>query len=149
MLFRSVNEDRKPGNDGDWKPADMPRGLLKTRQVGIDLETEDKEKTFSEGFSSTLTWKDADNETNTASESFATDGSIYRGSSSKTLSDDFRFQIQNNLNVRKLHLNSFTWLSYNNGNSFSESRDSTFATTLTNRRYTIGRNKNRSIDISQ
>lgn len=147
--INNVNEDRKPGNDGDWKPADMPRGLLKTRQVGVDLETEDKEKTFNEGFSSTLTWKDADNETSTASESFATDGSIYRGSSSKTLSDDFRFQMQNRLNVRKLHLHSFTWLSYNNGNSFSESRDSTFATTLTNRRYSIGRNKNRSIDISQ
>lgn len=83
--INNVNEDRKPGNDGEWKPADMPRGLLKTRQVGIDLDTEDKEKTFNNRFSSTLTWRDADNRTNTASENFASDGSIYRGSSSKTL----------------------------------------------------------------
>lgn len=147
--INNVNEDRKPGSDGEWKPSDMPRGLLKTRQAGVDLDTEDKEKTFSERFSSTLTWKDADNETSTASESFATDGSIYRGSSSKTLSDDFRFNLQNQFSLRKLRLNSFTWLNYTNGNSMSESRDSTFTTTLTNRRYSLGSNRYRSININQ
>lgn len=147
--INNVNEDRKPGNDGEWKPADMPRGLLKTRQVGIDLDTEDKEKTFNNRFSSTLTWRDADNRTNTASENFASDGSIYRGSSSKTLSDNFQFQIQNQLSLRKLHLHSFTWLNYTDGTSISESTDSTFAATLTNRRYSLGSGRNRSININQ
>lgn len=57
--------------------------------------------------------------------------------------------MQNQLRLRKLGIHSYTWLSYTNGNSFSESMDSTFTTTLTNRRYSIGLNKNRSININQ
>ena len=123
----NVNEDRKPGYEGDWTPANQPQGLRSTKQVGLNLTTEDQDKNWEESFNATFTWSDADDQTRTDGERFADSGSIFSGSESWSRQKDFRFSAENDVTLNapiKLRLN--TSLDYSNGNRTSESSDSTW-----------------------
>ena len=150
----NVNEDRKPGYEGDWTPANQPQGLRSTKQAGLDLTTEDKDKKVEERFDATLTWSDADDQTRTSSERFADGGSIFSGSESWSRQKDFRFSAENGVTLNapiKLRMN--TRLDYSNGNRTSESADSTWrgaslAEGGLNRTRNEGLNKYRSLNFS-
>ena len=126
----NVNEDRKPGYEGDWTPANQPQGLRSTKQAGLNLTTEDQDKNWEESFNTTFTWSDADDHTRTSSERFADDGSIFSGSESWSRQKDFRFSAENEfmLNV-PIKLRLSTSIDYSNGNRTSESADSTWLET--------------------
>lgn len=145
--LNNINEDRKPGSDGGWKPSNMPRGLLKTRMAGVNINTEDREKTVKDMFTATLTWKDADNRQSSATETFASAGSIFGGSSSARLGDDFQLRADNQFQLPELGLSINSGIEYNDGRSTSWSRDSTFTTTLINSSYSLGSSLNRNIHI--
>ena len=123
----NVNEDRKPGYEGDWTPANQPQGLRSTKQAGLNLTTEDQDKNWEESFNTTFTWSDADDHTRTSSERFADDGSIFSGSESWSRQKDFRFSAENEfmLNV-PIKLRLSTSIDYSNGDRTSESNDSTW-----------------------
>ena len=123
----NINEDRKPGYEGDWTPANQPQGLRSTKQAGLNLTTEDQDKNWEESFNTTFTWSDADDHTRTSSERFADDGSIFSGSESWSRQKDFRFSAENEfmLNV-PIKLRLSTSIDYSNGDRTSESSDSTW-----------------------
>ena len=142
----NVNEDRKPGYEGDWTPANQPQGLRSTKQVGLNLTTEDKDKKVEERFDATLTWSDADDQTRTAGERFADSGNIFSGSESWSRQKDFRFNANNYLILNapiKLRINNN--VSYSNGNRSSESNDSTWQSSLINRTHNSSLNKYRTV----
>ena len=126
----NINEDRKPGYEGDWTPANQPQGLRSTKQAGLNLTTENQDKNWEESFNTTFTWSDADDHTRTSSERFADDGSIFSGSESWSRQKDFRFSAENEfmLNV-PIKLRLSTSIDYSNGDRTSESADSTWLET--------------------
>ncbi|MBO4315744.1 MAG: hypothetical protein J5867_07275, partial [Prevotella sp.] len=145
----NVNEDRKPGYEGDWRPANQPQGLRSTKQVGLNLTTEDQDKKIEENFNTTLTWSDADDQTRTSGERFATDGSIFSGSESWSRQKDFRFSANNELVINvPIKLRMGTNVNYSNGNRTSESSDSTWRSGLINRTNNLGFNKYRTINLN-
>ena len=145
----NVNEDRKPGYEGDWSPANQPQGLRSTKQVGLNLTTEDQDKKIEENFSTTLTWSDADDQTRTSGERFATDGNIFSGSETWNRQKDFRFSANNELVINvPIKLRMGTNVNYSNGNRTSESSDSTWRSGLINRTNNLGFNKYRTINLN-
>lgn len=123
--MNNVNENRSPGSDGNWQPANMPRGLLTTRQTGMTLQTEDKDKNVRDNFNTTLTWSDADNASRTALETFSTGGSIFGRSSSFSRNRGFFLNGSNTLRMNKIHLFMLTRFYYNTSDASSSANDST------------------------
>ena len=145
----NVNETRRPGGEGEWSPSNMPQGLRKTRQAGIDINTEDKDKNIEEELSATLEWSDADDWSRTSSETFATDGNIFRGSETKRQQKDFRFSARNQFRLNKpIQLNSYITVDYNDGKANTSSQDSTYRQYLINQTQSAGLNKYRTLNTS-
>ena len=131
--LNNVNENRTPGAEGDWEPSDMPQGLLATRQAGLHLETEHKDKNWNNETDATLSWSDADNWSRTATERFATEGNILGGSESWSRQKSFSFEASNWFQMSKpFTLWSNIDVSYSNGDRTSGSQDSTWRNTLIN-----------------
>ena len=145
----NVNENRTPGSDGDWRPTDMPQGLLATKQTGLHLETEDKDKNWEEELDANVNWSDADNWSKTSTENFATEGNILGGSESWSRQKNFSFSANNSFQLKK----PFTmWdnlsVDYSNGDRFSGSQDSTWRSSLINRTLNDGLSHYRTLSLS-
>ncbi len=144
----NVNENRGPGESGDWNPSKMPAGLLTTKQVGLNIDHSDRKKTVMENFTSTLKWDDTDNQQRTASENFSSQGNIMRGSSSISRNDNFEFRARNTLALKKLNLRTNVETKYSQGDGQSSSSDSTYQTALINRSSSALLSKRRELDIN-
>ena len=139
--LNNVNENRRPGGEGEWTPSNMPQGIRTTKQVGMSLNTEDKDKNVEEEFNATVEWSDADNWSRVSSEMFATDGNIFGGSESKRHQKDFRVDARNEFRVNKpVQIMSYLTLSYSDGKANSTSQDSTY------RQYIINQTQNASLN---
>ena len=144
----NVNENRRPGGDGDWSPSNMPNGLHTTRQTGLHLETEDADKRWEENFDATFNWSKADDETRTSSERFASEGNLVGGSWSRSLQKDFRFSANNRFSMKKpFTLWSDINVNYTDGQRSHESQDSTFRTSLVNRTLNESLNRYRALAV--
>lgn len=147
--MNNVNEDRRPGSDGEWTPSDMPRGLLTTRQAGFNLRTEDKDRNIRENADVALTWKDADNTTKAASETFASAGNIYKGSSSASRNRNFYLSMNNTLSFSKLRLTLHTHGYCSNGDNASSRSDSTYGAQLMNSSYSRSMSEYSAVTLNQ
>ena len=129
----NINENRTPGGEGEWKPSNMPQGTRITKQAGLDFSTEDADKRVEDNGSVSVEWSDVHNETRTASETFATEGSIFRGAWTETRQKDFRLNAHNELTVNKpFNLYAGLDLDYYKGRRTSEGNDSTYRQYVTN-----------------
>ena len=145
----NVNETRRPGSNGEWSPAEMPVGLRTTKMAGMNLNTEDSNKRWEETFDANVTWSDAENETRSASETFATVGSIFRGSHSQSRQKDFRLHANNHFQMEKpFILWSTVGLDYSDGDRHSSSQDSTYRDALINRTLNSGLNTYRTLTLN-
>lgn len=145
----NVNENRRPGGDGDWQPSNMPQGLHTTKQTGLHLETEDKDKRWEEELDATFDWSDADNETRTSTERFATEGNLLGGSASRSLQKDFRFSATNRFSMKKpFTLWGYLSANYVNGHRTANSQDSTFRSAIVNRTLNESVGRYRAFGIS-
>ena len=144
----NVNENRKPGSEGDWSPAKMERGLLSTKQAGISVQTETAERRVLNDFDATATWSDADNERSSATETFASAGSIAGGSSAASRAKDFSATVGNNLRLRSINLMSRNFVQYSNSRSTSWGSDSTLRDTLMNSAWSMGQGRSRWVAVN-
>ena len=144
----NVNENRRPGGDGDWEPSQMPQGLRTTRQTGLNLNTEDKDKRWEEQMDATFEWSNADDESRTTMERFSTEGNQMSGTTSESLQRDFRFMASNRFTIQK-PVTMWTMLSiaYNNGHRTNLTQDSTYRTALVNRARNESLNRYRMLNI--
>ena len=144
----NVNENRRPGSQGDWSPAKMERGLLATKQAGLSIQTEANERRVLNDFDATVTWSDADNERHSATETFASAGNITGGSSAASRAKDFSTSVANNLRLRSLHITSRNNLSYSNSRNSSWGADSTLRDTLMNSAWSMGQGRSRRVAVN-
>ena len=145
----NVNENRRPGGEGEWTPSNMPQGLRTTKQTGMSVSTEDKDKRWEDYFDATFNWNDADNWSRTASERFATGGNIIGGSESRSRQKDFRFSANNYFQISKpFTLYGSMYVNYSNGDRTSNSQDSTYRDAIINRTLNDGLNRYRTLNLS-
>lgn len=129
----NVNEDREPGQDGDWKPSDTSKGTKTTRQTGFYLQTEDKKKTLSEELDGVVNWSDSYLDSHSHSETFSSDGNIIKGNSSTGKNKDFHVSLNNTFQLfEPFVMSCFYSLDYGKTKSYSENRDSTYRDYLIN-----------------
>ena len=144
----NINENRQPGSDGDWSPSNRPQGQRTTKQTGMHIETEDKDKRWEESLDATFDWSDNTNETRRATETFATGGNILGGSDSWSKQKDFRFGVTNRIYIQKpITLWSNLHLNYANGDRNSSSQDSTWREDIINRTQNDGLTKYRTLGL--
>lgn len=119
----NVNENRKPGRDGDWDPSKQPEGSRNTRKAGIDLQIEEKERRWEEQGSLEFSWDKSVDDNTSNSEQFLSTGNTFSRSLSSRMSHSKRLNLQNNFYVRKpMWLYTWTRLSYDENNSDHMSR---------------------------
>ena len=145
----NVNETHRPGSDGDWQPSNTPQGLRTTKQTGLHLETEDKDKLWETDLDATFAWSDNDNLSRTTSERFATGGNIIGGSESWSRQKDFRFNAHDYFQLKKpVTLWGAISASYTNGDRTNGSQDSTFREAIINRTTNQGLTRYRTLNLS-
>ena len=127
--MNNVNENRRPGYNGDWNPANMPQGQTVTKQTGLSLNTRNKASTLEEQLDATLTWNDATDITRSASESFSSDGNIFSRLASASRQKDMRLNASNTLtynNESTMYVESSTSVSYSDGSTGTSTRRATY-----------------------
>ena len=145
----NVNENRRPGGEGDWSPSNMPQGLRATKQTGLHIETEDKDKRWDEEMDVTLDWSDADDWHRSSSERFAAGGNIISGSDSRSRQKDFRVNASNYFSVSKpFTLWSHIYMNYSDGRRTTTGEDSTLRQTIINRTLNDGLTRYRMLTLN-
>jgi len=79
--INNVNDKRRPGNNGDWQPTDIPDGQLDSKTAGVSYNIEGEKHNFKFNTDNTVTHDDADNKTWTSTQTFITGGDSYSRSS--------------------------------------------------------------------
>ena len=69
----NVNENRRPGGDGEWSPSNQPQGLQENCMAGVNLFIEEKDKRWKESATFDIAWRRSTDETLTNAEQFHTD----------------------------------------------------------------------------
>lgn len=99
--INNVNENRKPGSDGDWTPNNMPVGLKTTKMAGLNFSKKDKDKRFEENLSASVEWSKQIDEENSAVEQFTDNGSLFQRNQSRLENNIFDFNLENKFELKK------------------------------------------------
>lgn len=155
----NVNENRRPGREGDWSPSNSPQGQVVTKQVGTSLSTQNKAGSLREQFDATASWNDFTDITRTSSEQFASAGNIFNRTNSTSVQKEFRLNANNQISYTdesSFYLMSSTSFNYGDGTNNSSTERATFdsednmaAGSATNRSHTIGLTKFRTTSINE
>jgi len=113
----NVNENRKPGQNGDWDPSRQPNGQKATRMAGMDLLIDEREHRWREQASVTFEWNKSTDESTTNAESFFATGNTFSRSMSASESTYKNLAFSNNFALMKPH-----WIMSYIGGSYSESK---------------------------
>lgn len=125
--LNNINEDRKPGEKGDWDPTKLPNGQLAQKTVGMNAAVSNEKNTITNNVSSSFSWRDTHNTNQTASESFLNQGNSFGRSISDDRSKNSVFNLNNALRITKpFFLNFRTDISYNKFNNQGMNRSATF-----------------------
>jgi hypothetical protein len=140
----NVNEDRRPGSDGDWTPTNQPLGLKTTEMLNADYHYERQGK-WTEEASVGVTWNKTENESRTTSTTYVPTGDVHTRSQNASLNKSFAANIANSFYLSDpLFMQMSTTFdtsptrSWTNGSSETLTSDSLTNSTLTDG-YTDGR----------
>lgn len=112
--INNVNEDRKPGEKGDWDPTKLPNGQVIQKTVGLNAAVSNKKNTLENNISTSFSWRDTHNISQIIAESFLNGGNNFSRSISDIKSKNFIYDFQNNLKISKpISLKSTIRLNYN------------------------------------
>ena len=155
----NVNENRRPGREGDWSPSNSPQGQAVTKQVGASLSTQNKAGSLREQFDATASWNDFTDITRSSSEQFASAGNIFNRSCSTSVQKEFRLNANNKITYTDestFYLQSSTSFNYGDGTNNSSSERAIFdsegnmtADSPTNRSQTISLTKFRTTSVNE
>lgn len=145
----NVNENRKPGSEGEWSPANMPVGLTATRQAGLNVSTEDNDKRVENNLDASLTWTDADQWTRTSTLTFADQGDILGGSDFRNRQKTFSFSASDVLTLNE-PANFIVSLKtdYSSGRTHNGRRDSTYRDYLINQSDNLSMSHMRTLNLN-
>ena len=98
----NVNETRRPGTNGEWSPSNQPQGQYNTRNMGVDLLIDEKDKKWKENASVDFLWSKSHDVTLIGTEQFfASSNSIYSRLMNSSTYHDMRFGVRNNFELKK------------------------------------------------
>ena len=145
----NVNEEREPGENGDWNPSKTNRGLITTRQAGMHHDVSDKFGKWSNTLDAKASWQDTNNEQTYHSERYRTEGNIFSGGFSSNKSKNNDFKITENFRLNKpYYLRAGAELSYNTRDKNISSSDSTWQTKLTNSSESLSKSLQKTFNAS-
>ena len=125
--INNVNEDRKPGEKGDWDPTKLPNGQVIQRTVGLNAAVSNEKNTLENNMSTSFTWRDTHNISQMIAESFLTGGNNFNRSISDVKSKNFIYDFQNNLKISTpFFLKSTISLNYNKFDNWGTVRSARF-----------------------
>lgn len=125
--INNVNEDRKPGEKGDWDPTKLPNGQVIQKTVGLNAAVSNEKNTLENNMSTSFTWRDTHNISQIIAESFLTGGNNFNRSISDVKSKNFIYDFQNNLKISTpIFLKSTISLSYNKFDNWGTIRSARF-----------------------
>ena len=125
--INNVNEDRKPGEKGDWDPTKLPNGQVIQKTVGLNAAVSNEKNTLENNMSTSFTWRDTHNISQMIAESFLTGGNNFNRSISDVKSKNFIYDFQNNLKISTpIFLKSTINLSYNKFDNWGTVRSARF-----------------------
>ena len=98
----NVNESRRPGSNGEWSPSNQPQGERSTRNAGLDLLIDEKDKRWKENVTIDFSWSKTRDVTLTSTEQFfASSSSTYSRMLNNSLSHDNRLGIRNRFELKQ------------------------------------------------
>ena len=125
--INNVNEDRKPGEKGDWDPTKLPNGQVIQKTVGLNAAVSNKKNTLENNMSTSFSWRDTHNISQIIAESFLNRGNNFSRSISDVKSKNFIYDFQNNLKISKpIFLKSTIKLNYNKFDNWGSVRSACF-----------------------
>ena len=125
--INNVNEDRKPGEKGDWDPTKLPNGQVIQKTVGLNAAVSNKKNTLENNMSTSFSWRDTHNISQIIAESFLNRGNNFSRSISDVKSKNFIYDFQNNLKISTpIFLKSTISLNYNKFDNWGTVRSARF-----------------------
>lgn len=96
----NINDNRTPGRNGDWTPADTPDGLLSSKVAGIDYKLFGVNESYLISTSNKIEHNDADNQVTSSTVSFLPGGDTYSQSFDASRNKSTKFTTKNDFMFR-------------------------------------------------
>lgn len=128
--INNVNEDRKPGEKGDWNPTKLPKGQVTRKTIGLNLATSNEKNTVKNSLSTSVSWLNTHNITHTTAESFlgTANNNFTRHINNSTTKNTY-YELKDELRVNKSYnLMTFLQLNYNKFDNISTHKSASFRT---------------------
>jgi len=131
----NVNDDSKPGQNGDWSPERLSTGLTKTYNAGFDYNVQQRDNRYQHNGDVRVTYSENQNENQVNSVNFLTGGNTFTRSSGISNSDQFSLTSNHKLtffpkweipiDIKMLFANPY--FSYNRSHNQFQSASATFS----------------------
>ncbi|MCH3994089.1 outer membrane beta-barrel family protein [Prevotella cerevisiae] len=145
--LNNVNEDRRPGMDGDWNPASSHKGVETTRQVGATLERNTDEYSNREYLDVLAKWDDDDVRGTERKESFSSDGNLLNHTTSNSRDKNLSLSLtQSYSHQGDINFSTEFFLNYNHKKENTLRTDSLFENRLVNMEDYLASNKHQMFD---
>ena len=99
--FNNLNDKRKPGEDSPWTPDKMPFGLLSQKSGGIDYLIKPKFTSNKFSGNADVSYTDGDYYSETTTETYMPQGSLYARSKSKFRNRNFTFNTLHKIEIKE------------------------------------------------
>ena len=128
--INNVNEDRKPGEKGDWNPTKLPKGQVTRKTIGLNFANSNEKNTVNNSLSTSVSWLSTHNITHTAAESFlGTANNNFTRRINYSTTKNTIYELNDQLFVNKSYqLMAMLWLNYNKFDNFSTDKSASFQT---------------------
>ena len=95
----NLNDDRKPGEQGDWTPLQQSQGLMTLYDLGIEGKYENEKDGLTMGYngSGRLKYTDSENDSHSVNESFLESGNTYGRSVNNSFGKNLDLSMNNSL----------------------------------------------------
>ncbi len=133
----NVNETRHIGGDGHWPPASMPKSLVTTRSVAVNLNYQRTDNKLKNDFTADFTSTDTKSEMRQRYEQFLYGKTPTSQTNNINKTDGWRVNLTNNFTLLKpLYLVSTTLFNYEKHNALGQTRFDQWDDGLTASRHT-------------
>ena len=123
--INNTNDNRRPGRNGDWDPADMPEGLQRSKTAGLSYSFDERKDKFYFETNNTISHVNGNNFTQTSQQTYLNQGSNYTRAVNSMSSKQTDINSQNGfrLSFKKMLLNTSLNINYHkyDGNSMRTS----------------------------
>ena len=123
--LNNLNDNRKPGENSNWTPEQMPTGLMATKKAGVDVFVKGKDEMSKYNGNIEVSNIDTDDRIETTGETFLTDGNVFSRSLSLNRARDFSVSNKNEVQLFSKRLTNIWFLetdfNYKKSNSLSQS----------------------------